>query len=68
MAYSVLSGVARKAASLNLSKSVLQNAGALYNARFVDNLSEFVVVVPSHCIIFNILIRQLLTNASQLSF
>lgn len=33
MAYSVLSGVARKTASLNLSKSVLQNVGALYNAK-----------------------------------
>lgn len=33
MAYSVLGNVARKAAGLNLSKSVLQNAGALYNGR-----------------------------------
>lgn len=33
MAYSILSNIARKTASANLSKAVLQNAGALYNAK-----------------------------------
>lgn len=33
MAYSVLSTIARKTTPLSLSKSFLQKAGALYNAK-----------------------------------
>lgn len=33
MAYSILSNIARKTANASLSKSVLQNIGALYNAK-----------------------------------
>lgn len=37
MAYSILTNIARKSASVNLPKSVIQNIGALYNANQTRN-------------------------------